>query len=547
MNTKYLFLAAFALTAMPAAAQETYENTKLIESDLNGTARYVGMGGAMDALGADISTINSNPAGIGLFRRSNMSVSFGAVSQEGGKNFANGKIHNASFDQIGFVWSRPTGDGSYFNLAFNYHKGRNFDYILDAAGSLRNSSQNGITFLKGIGGVDKTGTSTYNVDRKGSGPWFGTDIWTSQLDNLYYNNFNLDANGAPAWNSASGFQMNRANTGYIGSYDLNLSGNIQDRVYLGLTFGIKDVHYRGVAAYTENLVDNDGNGVGSVTVNDDRRITGSGFNVVLGAIYRPIETSPFRIGLSIATPTWYDLTTKNFTSFENHTNYESSVPGYTTSEAYDFKASTPWKFGLSLGHTIGNYLALGAGVDYADYSYLGTRVIENSGYGYDYYYDEYYSTESSYVDDNMNDHTKKTLKGVATFKLGAEIKPVPELSIRAGYNYVSPMFEETGFKDLTIDSYGTNYASQSDYTNWKATNRLTLGLGYAFKNFTIDLAYQFSKTSGDFYPFESGYGEFKYFNTDNNKLETENIAISSNPVSVDNKRSQFLMTLGYKF
>lgn len=45
---------------MPLAAQETYENAKLMKGDLNGTARYVGMGGAMEALGADISTISTN-------------------------------------------------------------------------------------------------------------------------------------------------------------------------------------------------------------------------------------------------------------------------------------------------------------------------------------------------------------------------------------------------------------------------------------------------------------------------------------------------------
>ena len=66
---------AAALLALPAAAQETYENTKLVGNDLNGTARYVGMGGAMEALGADISTISSNPAGIGLFRHSTVNVS----------------------------------------------------------------------------------------------------------------------------------------------------------------------------------------------------------------------------------------------------------------------------------------------------------------------------------------------------------------------------------------------------------------------------------------------------------------------------------------
>ena len=65
-------LAVILMTSMSMMAQETYENTKLAETDLNGTAKYVGMGGALEALGADISTMGTNPAGIGLFRNSSI-------------------------------------------------------------------------------------------------------------------------------------------------------------------------------------------------------------------------------------------------------------------------------------------------------------------------------------------------------------------------------------------------------------------------------------------------------------------------------------------
>lgn len=67
MKKKYYFFAAALLIAMSVNAQETYQNAKLTTQDLNGTARYIGMGGALEALGADVSTISSNPAGIGLF------------------------------------------------------------------------------------------------------------------------------------------------------------------------------------------------------------------------------------------------------------------------------------------------------------------------------------------------------------------------------------------------------------------------------------------------------------------------------------------------
>ena len=103
---KIFVFAALAVAVMQISAQsavnlDTYIGAQLATEDLNGTARYVGMGGAMEALGADISTIGTNPAGIGLFRHSQVSGSFGLVSQSDGKSFADGSKTNASFDQMG--------------------------------------------------------------------------------------------------------------------------------------------------------------------------------------------------------------------------------------------------------------------------------------------------------------------------------------------------------------------------------------------------------------------------------------------------------------
>ena len=144
MKNKYILSALLLLGTATIGAQETYENTKLIDNDLNGTARYVGMGGALDALGADISVISSNPAGLGFISKSRADVSFGFVSQPGVSAFQQGKPTNASFDQVGFVYvmRNPRGDNNGFNFAVNYHKSRNFDYILSAVGDLKNASQN---------------------------------------------------------------------------------------------------------------------------------------------------------------------------------------------------------------------------------------------------------------------------------------------------------------------------------------------------------------------------------------------------------------------
>jgi opacity protein-like surface antigen len=227
----------------------------------------------------------------------------------------------------------------------------------------------------------------------------------------------------------------------------------------------------------------------------------------------------------INTPTWYDLTTSNYTILTDGKVAPSS------SESYDFKLYTPWKFGLSLGHTIDNYIALGATYEYADYGSMDTRV--NDGGYYDYY-DSYYETSSS--DKDMNSLTEKTLKGVHTFKVGAEVKVTPQLAVRVGYNYLSAMYNKNGSKDGSIASPGTYYESQTSYVNWKDTNRFTCGLGYSINKFNIDLAYQYSAQNGDFYPFMNYY---------NDKTPTESNVCTA--TKVDNKHSQLLLTLGYRF
>ena len=542
---KKIFFSACLLSLFMAHAhaQETYENTKLIDNDLNGTARYVGMGGAMEALGADTSVINSNPAGIGLFRRSSGSVSFGLVSQDGASSFKYGNKTNASFDQAGFVYSLRDGRRTFINFGFNYHKSKNFDYILNAASGLNGASQHKLSYMKALANEN-------NLDKTSSG-WRGKFSYTSQLDNLYYNTLMMTSSDGFFYNDASRYEFGRAETGYIGEYNFNSSANVNDRVYLGITIGIHDVHYTGHSLYSEALVNLNNQTAGDITVNDERRITGTGYNASFGIIFRPVDASPFRIGLSVTTPTWYDLKTSNYTYLINNTKadggckLQGDYPNYTTGESYEFKLFTPWKFGVSLGHTVGNYLALGASYEYADYSRLDTRV--NDGYDVDYWGDVY---EHSSSDEPMNRHTRETLKAVSTLKIGAEAKVMPNLAVRAGYNYVSPMFKKEGYKDGNIDSYGSNYSSATDYTNWEATNRYTVGVGYTLGKMSFDLAYQYAQTNGKFHPFADSYLDYTYPGQDSNGNDmtmTESLDNYANAVKVSNKRNQLLLTLTYRF
>ena len=519
-------MSVMLLASVGMTAQETYINAELATKDLNGTARYVGMGGAMDALGADLSTISTNPAGIGLFRHSAANLSFGLVTQEDAQEFANGNKTNMSFDQAGFVYSTRMGQSSFLNFAFNYHKSRNFNHILNAAGrTLNGGSQNIQSYNKAVAGMD-----VYMKNDE----ILSNDYAYSQLDYLYYNTIIYNPLINPKAESltenfycygAERYMMDRVQTGYIGQYDFNISGNLNDRVYLGVTIGVHDVHYKSYSEYAE-LFESNAEGLGGVLVEDTREITGTGVDLKAGVIFRPIEDSPFRIGLSVATPTWYDLTTRNYTALyvdtENATETFNGINGWDIDNSYDFKLYTPWKFGLSLGHTIDNFIALGASYEFADYGSLDSREID--GYDWD-------GNTTSSTDIPMKRHAEQTLKGVSTLKLGAEVMVAPQLFVRAGYNYVSPMYNKHGYKDGTLASYGVTDQSQTDYTNWKATQRLTAGVGCRLGKFSLDLAYQYSQTDGTFTPFKD-------------VLDATNVAES---VDVSNKRNQVLLTMGYTF
>lgn len=521
-----------------AVAQETYDNAMLAQKDLNGTARYVGMGGAMEALGADISTIGTNPAGVGLFRRSVVNGSFGFNSQSDVDEYKGADKTNMSFDQAGFVYSMRSSRNSFVNFGFSYTKSRNFDQILTAASRLNGASQNKLSAMKNANGV-YTLKVNGNTLASNSATYSQTDYLYS---NVVFNNSNkaeLSNEGVivnqvgqtPVFYNATDYQFGRASSGYIGEYNFNISGNSNDRFYWGLTFGLYDVHYNANTTYTENIVDGT-SAIGSLTMNDERRITGTGFDVKAGIIFRPVEESPFRMGLYVHTPTWYDLTTKNNTVLDNNLNREYGSKDYGTSaEAYDFKFYTPWRFGVSLGHTVGNYLAIGATYEYADYGTCDIRV--NDGGEFDYWGNYF---ESSYSDQAMKRSIENSLKGVHTLKVGVEFKPEKDFAVRLGYNYLSAMYDKGGYKDGTLDSYGTYYSSTTDYTNWKDTHRVTAGFGYSLKNWNFDIAYQFSSTNGDFYPFMSY--------VDNTDAVYNNVC---DAVKVNNKRNQVLMTIGYKF
>ena len=150
MKTKYLFAWAIVMAICSVlSAQTTFDAAKLYDEELNGTARYVGMGGAMSALGSDVSVISHNPAGIGTYRSSdlNTSISFFGSSvniDPLATKFSPGLIKNKtyyshnnksdmipSFDNLSIVFSGYDQGDSYMNFGFSYRKLNNISRSLD--------------------------------------------------------------------------------------------------------------------------------------------------------------------------------------------------------------------------------------------------------------------------------------------------------------------------------------------------------------------------------------------------------------------------------
>ena len=124
-------------------SQSVYDGVKIADKDLNGTARFVGMGGAMGALGGDITTMGTNPAGIGIYRSNDVMTSFsysayGMESKYEGQKSTIDK-NRWSFDNIGVVFATKIGNQTplrYVNFGFNYKRSKSFYKNMSMSGMM---------------------------------------------------------------------------------------------------------------------------------------------------------------------------------------------------------------------------------------------------------------------------------------------------------------------------------------------------------------------------------------------------------------------------
>lgn len=538
--TKKAYLATLAalIVCGSASAQDIYKAEALTGSDLSGTARYVGMGGAMNVLGADLSTMGVNPAATGLFRRSQAALTGGVTAQEGAATMYDVSKARGTFDQGGFVYSAKIGGESvrYLNFGFNYQKRRNFKNYAAASALLSGNLSQTWELRQMAGALDlaNDGDREYTMPVAAAG--YDAQLIEAATDANNKITGYRDLNG-------QSYDYRRVQWGGVQEYDFNLSVNGNDRYYAGLTVGFYNVNMHSGVLYAENFGYSAGNGAYSMA--QEESLTGAGVDVKLGFIFRPIENNPLRIGLAVSSPTWYDLTSNSDVAFrstlpfkgEDVTKYHPYSSGddtYTASHFYagdyDYRLRTPWKVNVGVATTVDKYLALDA--EYEFCRYPGCSFGYPSGDG-GYYYDEWHS--STQKDKYLNDEVSARLKPVHTFRVGAELYLAPGLKARVGYNYVSSPFKDNANLNLFTSSPSYYARTNTDYINLSGTHRVTVGLGYSGKHLFFDAAYQYQTQKGTAYAFN--------YLEDSDQLITNRLAGQG----VDFNRHNAVFTLGYKF
>lgn len=467
-----MLMVAIVATTGTTYAQYAGDAIRFGNTNYGSSARFKGMGNAQIGVGGDMSSLNGNPAGLGLFTRSEFSFT-PEFNNATSKSDYLGQKGNASdsklnMNQAGVVWYNP----SYKAQGQNTQTG-----VLSFVFGIGYSRNNDYTQSYSYGGDNNQTTMRdyFSELANGSMDQNGV-IKPNTLQRLAYEqylmNYNTPTSGpVHTADPFIGSNLQRKNLTAAGSTsEVNFSGaiNISNQLYIGASIGMVNVRYINDAEYTESGKLQTYNGdpangaVGFGPVEDynfsyvsSQETHGSGVNGKLGLIFRPV--SSFRIGATYQTPTWLymeDSFAENlFTTISGERQPNNIGP---LSYPYTYNLKTPGKGSLGASYVIAGQAIISADVDFIDYA--GTRLSQDGGG----------ATDANIINDNAE--IKRLYTSAVNYRVGGEYK-INNLSLRAGYGLNgSPM------KDDTKNIFATKYYSG--------------GLGYRFNEYYFDLAYQ---------------------------------------------------------
>ncbi len=556
-----LFSSLLCLTVASgsASAQSAIDAYMISQPDLKGTARFMSMGGAFGALGADLSTLSQNPAGIGVYRSSEIGFTLDLDCQSS-KTSTNGFGKDASqtkfyLTNIGGVATMRLNSKTMpnLNVGFTYNKLASFNRKYTGGfPNLQTSLSNyiaGIANSYGLTEGDVKTTDRYDPYLTNTVPWIAI---------LGYDSFLIDPDGNPDdpnWygqfgNGTTGRgYFNVTEKGSIDEYNISLGGNINNIVYWGMTFDIVSTDYRIESMWGEDL--QDAYVLNPVSGNveqmraqwylrDKYSLSGTGFNYQLGVIVKPIQE--LRLGFAFHTPTWYTMNETFYNEQINYnypfgTDYAVTNDGIPSSNSVNFRS--PWRLIASVAGVIGSKFIVSmdyewTGMRTSEYYYVNPYVYDNNWWDYYPWYAPAKSparVAASYNEDPIgytNSKIRQIYNNISTLRLGAEYRVTPAFSVRAGYSFTSsPVKSEARDGDIQVPAAGT----LANYNLYNSTNYVTCGLGYKYKGFYVDAAYVWKHQSSDYFPFSPDPAD----------------KLTAMKSSVEFNNSQVVLSLGLRF
>jgi hypothetical protein len=468
---KKLIFIGILLSFSDALLAQSYADNALLLSRTRpgGSARIQAIGGAQISLGGDLSSALSNPGGLGMFNRSEFSFSPALNFLNANATYLGETMNDSktvlTIPSLGFVFhhdsERETGflGGSFaitmtrtndLNNVFRY-RGRNnqssiIDYFKDDA-----YYYDPAQMLFG-------GDDFYNITALAYNNYLIEDSQDNNGDLYYGSELDPFPNEVREETQEETIKRNGNQLQWSIAYGANFS----DKFYFGGGLGITSIKYKLTQVFRESgfTFDQDPgyNPLNNFEVEETTNIRGSGINLTLGFIARPVDFIQF--GASLVTPTLYSITDNYSASVSTRwNNYQyPGVPSPLTniSEEFDqplvFKyfLTTPLK--LSTGLTfISKFGFISGDVEFVNYA---KAQYEASELGDDF--------------DVDNDEIKANYSTAVNYRVGAEYRH-DIYRFRAGYNVLA-------------DPY-----IQFDNVN-RSVHTISGGFGIRMKEFFIDLA-----------------------------------------------------------
>lgn len=452
MRKTVLFITLIGFT-LAGNAQTVADALRFSRTSLHGTARAVAMGGAFGALGGDLSSVYINPAGIGVFRKPE-------VTYTSSLNFATTMSDGLSAKSISYL---PGNLGGVLTLDDEKNGWETLNFGLSFT-SLSNFNRrtnqavaNSPTSLTDIYAAQSQGIAPQNLSVFNTGLFYDSFLTYQTEDGAYHSILETDSETAEQVNQ----YKKTKEKGFMGEMSISVGTNYIDKLYLGVAIGIQLLKYDVKSTYSELAEENAPSLLNYYNFDESRKLDGTGINLKAGFIYRP--TPEVRIGAAIHSPTWYGVehTLENSVYSVFTTETDPSVGReypdyyYSSAEYGDFyqphlfrsNMQTPWRTILSFGSVIAHRVILSMDYEYVNYTRFKYkrphRII------YKIYKDEDIADQVETLSESMdyarvNQEIKNLYRSTHNFRAGAELRVTDMISLRGGYNFQDSPYKNGG-------------------------------------------------------------------------------------------------------